>query len=73
MKIKELKREQHKLKIENDNIHERIGSDITYLGNGNVKINEEIYVEREIMNGDDEREIYVKHCFILRHEASKEK
>ena len=68
MKIKELNKEQkNKLKIQNDNIYERIEGDITCLGNGNVKFNEDIYLNREITKGGDEKEIYVKYGMVLRH------
>ena len=60
--IKELK--SKKLKILNYNIYERIEGDITYLRNGNVKLNEDIYLNREIMKYNDE--IYVKCGMVLR-------
>ena len=64
MNIKELK--SKKLKIQNNNIYERIEGDITYLENGNVKFNEDIYLNTEIMKDDDEKEIYVKCGMVLR-------
>ena len=70
MNIKELK--SKKLKIQNNNIYERIEGDITYLENGNVKFNEDIYLNTEIMKGDDEKEIYVKCGTVFRHNESEE-
>ena len=60
--IKELK--SKKLKILNYNIYERIEGDITYLRNGHVKLNEDIYLNREIIKGDDDEKEYM--CNVVR-------
>ena len=58
------------LKIQNDNIYERIGS---YLEDMFIEFNEDIYICREIMKGvDDEKEMYAKCGMILRYKWSEE-
>ena len=72
--VKKMKNMMKKeLKIQNDNIYERIEGDIAYLENIFIKFNEDNYLSREIMKGgDDEKEMYVKCGIILRHNRSEE-
>ena len=61
------------LKIQNDNIYERMECDNTYLEDMFIKFNEDNYISREIMKGDDdEKEMHVKCGMILRHKGSEE-
>ena len=62
-----------KLKIQNDTIYEVMKGDITYLENGNVIFNKDIYLNRDIIKGDcDEKEIYVKCGEVFRYNGSEE-